>query len=60
MASLYSKVAESYSKPSPNEIEYFEVINDRFLAAKINFEKLEKKSKVDLSTLKSYDTFINE
>jgi hypothetical protein len=60
MASLYSKVAESYSKPSPNEIEYFEVINDRFLAAKTNFEKLEKKSKVDLSTLKSYDTFINE
>ena len=60
MASLYSKVADSYSKPSPNEREYFEVINERFSAAKASFKNLKMKSKVDLSTLKSYESFINE
>ena len=60
MASLYSKVANSYSKASPNEMEFLDVIATRFNAAKKTFTQLKKRAKVDLSTLQSFDTFINE
>lgn len=58
MADLYAKVAESYSKPSPNEKEFFEVVNLRFIEAKKSFQKLKEKSKADLSELKTFEAFI--
>ena len=60
MASLYSKVADSYSKPSPNEMEFLDVIVDRFESAKKSFDQLKKRSKVDMSDIQSYESFINE
>ena len=58
MADLYAKVAESYSKPSPNEKEFFEVVNERFMEAKRTFQKLKEKSKADLVELKTFEAFI--
>lgn len=60
MSSLYSKVASSYAKPSPNELEFLEVIEERFAQAKDEFSALKKRAKVSLDQLKSYEEFINE
>ena len=60
MSSLYSKVASSYAKPSPNELEFLEVIEERFAQAKDEFSTLKKRAKVSLDQLKSYEEFINE
>ena len=60
MANLYSKIANSYAKPSPNEMEFFDVIDTRFKAAKESYAQLKKRTKVDLSGLKTFEAFINE
>lgn len=60
MSSLYSKVASSYSKPSPNELEFLEVITARFDAAKQTFNTLKKRANVALDNIQSYEAFINE
>ncbi len=60
MSSLYSKVASSYSKPSPNELEFLEVITERFDAAKQTFNTLKKRANVALDNIQSYEAFINE
>lgn len=60
IADLFSKISSSYDKPSNAEFENLKVIEERFLKAKKDFEKL--KSKVDIKplNLKTYDEFINE
>ena len=60
MADLFSKIAGSYAKPSPNEMEFLAVIEARFNAAKTSFSKLKKRAKVSLDDLQSFETFISE
>ena len=60
MADLFSKIANSYAKPSPNEMEFLAVIEARFNAAKTSFSKLKKRAKVSLDDLQSFETFISE
>jgi photosystem II stability/assembly factor-like uncharacterized protein len=58
MSDLYSKVAGSYDKPSPAELENLRLIEERFEKAKEDFEKLKKKSKVKDLELKTFEEFI--
>ena len=60
MADLFSKIAGSYSKPSPNEMEFLAVIEARFKAAKTSFSQLKKRAKVSLDDLQSFEAFIGE
>ena len=60
MADLFSKIAGSYAKPSPNEMEFLEVIEARFNTAKTSFNQLKKRAKVSLDDLKSFEAFIGE
>lgn len=60
LANLYSKIADSYSVPSPNEMEYMEVILDLYSTAEKEFNRLKKKSKISFEELKSFDEFLNE
>ena len=60
MADLFSKIAGSYAKPSPNEMEFLAVIEARFNAAKTSFSQLKKRAKVSLDDLKSFEAFIGE
>lgn len=60
MADLFSKIAGSYAKPSPNEIEFLAVIEARFNAAKTSFSQLKKRAKVPLDDLQSFEVFIGE
>jgi hypothetical protein len=60
MADLYAKIAGSYDKPSNNEMQSLQVIEERFNKAKADFAKLKKKAKVDDLQLKSFEEFINE
>lgn len=60
MADLYSKIAGNYDKPTSNEFGNLEIIEERFEAAKFDFEKLKKKAKADNMILKTFDEFINE
>lgn len=60
MADLFSKIAGSYAKPSPNEMEFLEVIEARFNTAKTSFSQLKKRAKVSLDDLKSFEAFIGE
>lgn len=59
MSDLYSKIANSYDKPSHSELSYLKLIEARFESAIIDFEKLKKKAKVNIP-LKSFEEFINE
>lgn len=59
MSDLYSKIANSYDKPSNSELGYLKVIETRFEKAKVDFENLKKKAKVNIE-LKTFDEFINE
>lgn len=59
MADLYSKIASGYDKPTSSELESLKIIEDRFVLAKSDFEKLKKKAKANLE-LKSFEEFINE
>ena len=60
LANLYSKIADSYSVPSPNEMEYMEVILDLYSTAEKEFNRLKKKSKISFEELKSFEEFLNE
>lgn len=60
MADLYAKIAGSYDKPSNNEMQSLQVIEERFNKAKADFAKLKKKAKVDALQLKTFDEFVNE
>ncbi|MCP4553755.1 MAG: hypothetical protein GY834_17330 [Bacteroidetes bacterium] len=60
MEDLYTKIANSYDKPSNNELDNLVIIEERFNKAKIDFAKLKKKAKVDDLILKTFDEFINE
>ena len=60
LANLYSKVADSYSVPSPNEMEYMEVILNLYATAEKEFNRLKKKSKISFEELKSFDEFLDE
>lgn len=60
MANLYSKIAGSYDKPSPSEMENLQIIEERYNEAKASFAKLKKKSKVKDLQLKTFEEFVNE
>lgn len=60
MADLYAKIAGSYDKPSNNEMQSLEIIEERFNKAKADFAKLKKKAKANDLQLKTFDEFINE
>lgn len=59
LGSLYSKMAESYDKPSNAELENLKLIESKFTIAKSQFEKLKNKYKVNVN-LKSFNEFIAE
>lgn len=59
MADLYSKLAGSYEIPSQAELDNLKVIEKRYEEALKDFEKLKKKVKKPLTTLKSFDEFID-
>ena len=69
MADLYSKVAQSYFKPSRSEFDNLEAIEGRFNAAKADFKKIKDKhlakftevrakNKLEPIVIKSYDEFL--
>ncbi len=59
MTNLFSKVANSYDKPSAAELENLQVISDRFNVAKTDFAKLKKKFKnIEELPLKSFGEFL--
>ena len=59
MADLYSKIANSYDKPSSAELENLSIIEDRFSKAKNDYAKIKKKVKfLDELDLKSFEEFV--
>ncbi len=60
MADLYSKIASSYDKPSNAELDNLSVILDRFKKAKIDFNKLKKKSRLKDFTIKTFEEFLED
>ncbi|APZ46310.1 hypothetical protein BW723_08365 [Polaribacter reichenbachii] len=59
MSDLYSKIATSYDKPSNSELESLSIIEERFEAAKADYQKIKKKVKfLDELNLKSFEEFI--
>lgn len=60
MSDLYSKIANSYDKPSNAELANLKLIVNRFEKAKVDFSKLKKKSKTGELELKSIDEFLAE
>ncbi len=58
MADLYSKLADSYDKPTKSELENLSIISERFETAKMDFMKLKKKFKakegLDLRTFEEF------
>lgn len=60
MADLYSKIADSYDKPSNAEMGSLKIIETRFSEAKTEFNKLKKKAKNLELELKTFDDFIAE
>jgi photosystem II stability/assembly factor-like uncharacterized protein len=60
MAEIFNKIGSSYDKPSPNEMENFIVIQDRFNKAKIDFDELKSKADVKTIEMKSFEDFLND
>lgn len=60
MSDLYSKLANSYDKPSNNELDNLKLIENRFEKAKVDFAKLKKKAKVSDLKFKTFEEFIAE
>ncbi len=60
MADLYSKIADSYDKPSHAELESLKIIETRFEDAKADFAKLKKKAKKAEVSIKTFDEFVAE
>ena len=60
MADLYSKVASSYDKPSPDDLQNMKVIEDRFEKAKTDFTKIKDKYlKKHPVEIKPFDEFLD-
>jgi len=60
MSDLYSKLANSYDKPSSAELDNLKLLENRFDKAKVDFTKLKKKAKVNDLDLKTYEEFLAE
>ncbi|MCF6223796.1 MAG: hypothetical protein L3J34_08715 [Flavobacteriaceae bacterium] len=60
MSDLYSKIANSYDKPSNTELDNLKLIEDRFEKAKVDFEKLKKKTKTKNLEIKTFEDFLTE
>ncbi|REE81685.1 sortilin (neurotensin receptor 3) [Lutibacter oceani] len=60
LADLFSKLANSYDRPSSNELGNLAILEERFEKANKDFDKLKKKVKLPDLNLKSFDDFINE
>ena len=59
MAKLYSKVADSYDKPSKADLDNLKLISGEFEEAKLSFEKLKAKVKESEGLpLKTYEEFL--
>ena len=59
MTTLYSKVADSWDKPSAADLANLKIISDRYMKAKEDYAKLKKKIKgLEAIELKSFDEFI--
>lgn len=56
IASLYSKIANSYDKPSASDLDNIDLLEKRFNEAQATFEKLKKKFK-DVE-LQDFDSFL--
>ena len=60
MVALYSKVANTYDKPSASYLENLEIISEKYVAANKNFEKIRKKFKsIEELKIKSFEEFID-
>jgi len=60
MAALYSKIANTYDKPSASDLENLEIISASFEAAQKDFTKLKKKFKnLESLELQSFEKFVN-
>ncbi|MDP3313377.1 hypothetical protein [Lutibacter sp.] len=60
MTDLFSKLSNSYDKPSNSELESLDIIVERFEKAKSDFEVLKKKSKLTSLKIKTFEEFIKE
>ncbi|MCK4562587.1 MAG: hypothetical protein KAT78_06750, partial [Flavobacteriaceae bacterium] len=60
MSDLYSKIANSYDKPSRAELDNLKLLESRLDKAKADFAKLKKKVKVNDLNLKTYKEFLAE
>ncbi|MCF6350658.1 MAG: hypothetical protein L3J23_06445 [Flavobacteriaceae bacterium] len=59
LADLFSKISNSYDKPSSAELENIQIIEDRFNAASKSFLKIKKKVKfVKELNLKTFEEFV--
>ncbi|WP_282042587.1 WD40/YVTN/BNR-like repeat-containing protein [Winogradskyella flava] len=60
MTQVFAKIAYSYDKPSPNEMDNLSIIEERFSKAKKDFEKLKSKAKTKTMALQSFEDFLND
>ena len=59
MTNLYSKVADSWDKPSAADMDNLKIISERYMKAKEDYAKLKKKIKgLEALELKTFDEFI--
>lgn len=59
MAALYSKVANTYDKPSASDLQNLEIISESFNIAQKEFDKLKKKIKnLEAIELQSFKEFV--
>ncbi len=60
IATLFSKLANSYDKPTASELKNLELISEKFTNAKTEFDKLHKRySKKETFSFKSFEDFLN-
>ncbi len=60
IATLFSKLANSYDKPTASELKNLELISEKFTNAKTEFDKLHKRySKKETFNFKSFEDFLN-
>ncbi|MCF6294438.1 MAG: hypothetical protein L3J25_01960 [Flavobacteriaceae bacterium] len=60
MADLYSKIANSYDKPSNAELDNLSIIEERFNKAKTDFAKLKKKARLKDFKIKTFEEFLKD
>jgi len=60
IASIFSKIANSYDKPSADELENIKVIEERFNSASKDYAKIKKKVNfLEELKLKTFEEFVN-